>query len=291
MILALTALLPPRKIFPFNHLCHLTMPDNVFSLFSLSGQVALVTGGTRGIGAAMALALAEAGADIVLIQRDTTSTSTSKQIEALGRKCTIYTADLSSRSSLTTVLPTILSEQKRIHILLNCGGIQRRHPAHEFPDEDWDAVLQVNLTSVFTLCRELGAHMLSQSPIDASNRRGAIINVASLLSFQGGITVPAYAASKGGVAQLTKALSNEWAGKGISVNAIAPGYIATEMNSALMQDQARAASILARIPAGRWGSPEDFKGAVVFLASRAGGYVSGEILVSSRGRKGTGDVC
>jgi len=264
------------------------MPDTVFSLFSLSGQTALVTGGTRGIGAAMALALAEAGADIVLIQRDTTSTSTSKQIEALGRKCTIYTADLSSRASLTTVLPTILSEQKRIHILLNCGGIQRRHPAHEFPDEDWDAVLQVNLTSVFTLCRELGAHMLSQPPIDASNRRGAIINVASLLSFQGGITVPAYAASKGGVAQLTKALSNEWAGKGINVNAIAPGYIATEMNSALMQDQARAASILARIPAGRWGSPEDFKGAVVFLASRAGGYVSGEILVSAGEKKGYG---
>jgi len=255
-------------------------------LFSLQGQTALVTGGTRGIGASMAIALAEAGADIVLIQRDPTPTSTSTQIESLGRKCTIHAADLSSQSSLASVIPQIISEQERIHILLNCGGIQRRHPAHQFPDEDWDAVIQVNLTSVFTLCREIGAHMLSQELMDVANRRGAIINVASLLSFQGGITVPAYAASKGGIAQLTKALSNEWASKGVTVNAIAPGYIATEMNTALMQDEARAASILLRIPAGRWGSPDDFKGAVVYLASRASAYVSGEILTVDGGWMG-----
>lgn len=139
-------------------------------------------------------------------------------------------------------------------------------------------VLQVNLTAVFTLCRDIGAHMLSSPTSSPSARKGAIINIASLLSFQGGITVPAYAASKGGVAQLTKALSNEWAGRGINVNAIAPGYIATEMNTALMADEDRVRNILGRIPAGRWGRPEDFKGAVVFLASEASAYVSGEVL-------------
>lgn len=182
--------------------------------------------------------------------------------------------------------PTILRDVSRIDILVNCGGIQRRHPSHEFPDSDWNEVLQVNLTSVFTLCRDIGAHMLSNAPNALSGKRGSIINVASLLSFQGGVTVAAYAASKGGVAQLTKALSNEWAGKGIGVNAIAPGYIATEMNTALMDDEKRAESILARIPAGRWGSPEDFKGAVVFLASKASSYVSGEVLTVDGGWMG-----
>jgi 2-deoxy-D-gluconate 3-dehydrogenase len=148
-------------------------------------------------------------------------------------------------------------------------------------------VLQVNLTTVFQLCRDVGAHMLAQeTPALPGSRRGSIINVASLLSFQGGITVPAYAASKGGVAQLTKALSNEWAAKGISVNAIAPGYIATDMNEALLKDEKRAESILARIPAGRWGAPEDFKGAVVYLASRAAAYVSGEVLTVDGGWMG-----
>ncbi|KAF2460278.1 hypothetical protein BDY21DRAFT_315446 [Lineolata rhizophorae] len=273
------------------------MPS-VQELFSLAGQTAMVTGGTRGIGQAMAVAMAEAGADVLLVQRDTSNTETKSLIEALNRKATIYAADLSSHDSITALTPTILADGHRIDILLNCGGIQRRHPAHQFPSTDWDDVLQVNLTSVFTLCRDVGAHMLSRQPAapgsaggggggsSSSQRRGAIINVASLLSFQGGITVPAYAASKGGVAQLTKALSNEWAAKGIAVNAIAPGYIATEMNTALLNDEARAASILARIPAGRWGSPEDFKGAVVFLASRASGYVSGEILTVDGGWMG-----
>ena len=187
---------------------------------------------------------------------------------------------------MSGLVSEILQEIPRIDILLNCGGIQHRHPSHQFPDADWNEVLQVNLTTVFTLCRDVGAHMLLNEPHAVTRRRGSIINVASLLSFQGGLTVPAYAASKGGVAQLTKALSNEWAGKSISVNAIAPGYIATEMNTALMNDEKRAESILARIPAGRWGDPEDFKGAVVFLASKASSYVSGEILTVDGGWMG-----
>ncbi|KAI9839532.1 MAG: hypothetical protein M1819_002158 [Sarea resinae] len=255
---------------------------SIQQLFSLEGQTALATGGTRGIGQAMALALAEAGADVILIQRDASNTSTKEAIEALGRKATIYVADLSSHSSISKITPAILADGHKIDILLNCAGIQRRHPSHEFPDADWNDVLQVNLTSVFTLARDVGAQMLARDP-DSSGRRGSIINVASLLSFQGGLLVPAYAASKGGVAQLTKALSNEWAGKGITVNAIAPGYIATEMNTALIQDQVRAKSILERIPAGRWGEPEDFKGAVVFLAAKASAYVSGEVLTVDGG--------
>ena len=163
--------------------------------------------------------------------------------------------------------------------------MQSRHPADQFPDDAWSEVMQVNLNSVFTLCRDVGAHMLGREP-DQNGRRGSIINVASLLSFQGGITVPAYAASKGGVAQLTKALSNEWASQGINVNAIAPGYIATEMNVALIDDQERAASILARIPKGRWGTPNDFKGAAIFLASNASTYLSGEILTVDGGWMG-----
>jgi len=166
-------------------------------------------------------------------------------------------------------------------LLLNCAGIQSRHPSHEFPSSDWNAVLQTNLNTVFTLCRDIGAYWI------ANGIRGRIINVASLLSFQGGLTVPAYAASKGGVLQLTKALSNEWAGKGIGVNAIAPGYIATDMNEALIANETRSRQIMERIPAGRWGKPEDFKGPVVFLASeKASGYVSGECMVVDGGWMG-----
>ncbi|KAJ5880187.1 2-dehydro-3-deoxy-D-gluconate 5-dehydrogenase [Penicillium subrubescens] len=245
-------------------------------LFSLKGRTALVTGGTRGIGQAMAIALAEAGADIVLVQRDTSNLSTKEQIEKLGRRAIIYTANLASQQSVSQLVSTVIHDGHDIDILLNCAGIQRRHPSHIFPDGDWHEVLQVNLTTVFTLCRDVGAYMLTRTP-NASGQRGSIINIASLVSFQGGLTVPAYAAAKGGVAQLTKALSNEWASKGINVNAIAPGYVATDMNTALIQDKERAASILARIPAGRWGNPDDFKGSVVYLASRASAYVSGEV--------------
>ncbi|KAL4953806.1 hypothetical protein BDW69DRAFT_205631 [Aspergillus filifer] len=258
-------------------------------LFSLTGRTALVTGGTRGIGQAMALALAEAGADIVLIQRDISNQITKQQIETLGRKATIYTADLASQNEISSLVSTITQDGHDIDILLNCAGIQRRHPSHMFPSQDWDEVLQVNLTTVFTLCRDVGAYMLTRPPKptpSGSSFRGSIINVASLVSFQGGLTVPAYAAAKGGVAQLTKALSNEWASKGINVNAIAPGYVATDMNTALIQDQERAASILARIPAGRWGDPDDFRGSVVFLASRASAYVSGEVLTVDGGWMG-----
>jgi 2-deoxy-D-gluconate 3-dehydrogenase len=169
----------------------------------------------------------------------------------------------------------ILRDGHDVSILVTSAGIQRRHPAHVFPDADWNEVLQVNLTSVFTLCRDFGAYMLGRP----GPHRGSVINIASLVSFSGGLTVPAYASAKGGIAQLTKALSNEWAGKGVNVNAIAPGYIATEMNEALIRDETRARQILERIPMGRWGTPDDFRGPVVFLASRASGYVTGEVFV------------
>lgn len=287
------------------------MADTIPSLFSLQGKTALVTGGTRGIGAAMAIALAEAGADIILVQvdilistlslspytanpimikqRDASNTSTHDHItNKLNRKATIHPAELSDRASVKSIIPTLVSQGHNPTILLNCAGIQRRHPSEKFPDEDWDDVLNVNLTSVFTLCREFGAYILAQpeSPFENGRKRGSIINVASLLSYQGGITVPAYAASKGGIAQLTKALSNEWVGKGINVNAIAPGYIDTDMNVALINDNNRNAGIMARIPAGRWGKPEDFKGPVVFLASEASSYVSGELVTVDGGWMG-----
>ncbi|KAI1146663.1 hypothetical protein F4825DRAFT_456255 [Nemania diffusa] len=239
------------------------------ALFSLKGETALVTGGTRGIGQAVAIALAEAGADILLVQRDTTATETQKAIEALGRKAQIYTADLSSPASVSSLIPAVLADGHTLRILVNCAGIQIRHPCEAFPDADFAAVLQVNLSSVFTLCRDAGAHMLTLPPSEVTGRRGSVINFASLLTFQGGLNVPAYAASKGAVGQLTKSLANGWAERGVTVNAVAPGYIATDMNEALMNDGERMASISARIPAGRWGTPEDFRGSVVFLASRA----------------------
>lgn len=255
-------------------------------MFSLEGQTALVTGGTRGIGQAAAIALAEAGADIILIQRDRAQDTTLKAINATGRKATIYTADLASQEQVAALTPAILKDGHKINILINCAGIQRRHPSALFPDNDWNEVLQVNLSTVFTLCRDVGAHMLTLEPSPSTGRRGSVINFASLLSFQGGLTVPAYAASKGAVAQLTKALANEWTSKGITVNAIAPGYIETEMNTALLADAGRLKSISDRIPAGRWGVPEDFKGSVVFLASKSSAYVSGHVLVVDGGWMG-----
>jgi len=255
------------------------------SMFSLEGQTAVITGGTRGIGQAVAIALAEAGADIILVQRDRSQNATQKAIEALGRKVIVYTADLASKEDVVALTPAIIKDGHTIQILVNCAGIQRRHPSEKFPDDDWNEVIQVNLNSVFSLCRDVGAQMLKQDPAP-NGRRGSIINFASLLSFQGGLTVPAYAASKGGVAQLTKALANEWTSKGITVNAIAPGYIETEMNTALLNDKERLAGISARIPAGRWGTPEDFKGAVVYLASQGSAYVSGHVLTIDGGWMG-----
>ncbi|KAL2827329.1 hypothetical protein BDW59DRAFT_160296 [Aspergillus cavernicola] len=253
--------------------------------FSLEERTGMVTGGSRGIGAGMAIALAEVGADIILIQRDGNNLAAKQKIESLGRKAWIYTCDLTSDEDVSGLTARVLKDGHDVSILVTCAGIQRRHPSHIFPKDDWDEALQVNLSTVFTLCRDVGAHMLTRAP-DAMGHRGSIINVASLVSFQGGLTVPAYAAAKGGVAQLTKALSNEWAAKGVNVNAIAPGYVATDMNEALIKDINRAASILARIPAGRWGTPEDFKGATIFLASKASLYVSGEILTVDGGWMG-----
>ncbi|KAJ5292004.1 2-dehydro-3-deoxy-D-gluconate 5-dehydrogenase [Penicillium angulare] len=264
------------------------MAATVGSLFSLSGRTAIITGGTRGIGQAMAFALAEAGADIILIQRDTSNTSTKDEIiNRIGRKAYIHVAELSDRKAVKEIIPTVVSQGLKPDILVTCAGIQRRHPAHQFPDEDWDEVLEINLSSVFLICREFGAYLLSRDASEfPSGRRGSIINVASLLTFQGGINVPAYAASKGGIGQLTKALSNQWVGEGINVNAIAPGYIDTDMNVALINDADRNAGIMARIPAGRWGKPEDFKGVVVFLASAASSYVSGDVITVDGGWMG-----
>lgn len=233
----------------------------------------------------MAIALAEAGADVILIQRDTANTKTHTHIQSLGRKSTIYTADLASQSDVSGLTKRILDDNHDPSILVTCAGIQRRHPSHEFPQADWDEVIQVNLTTVFTLCRDLGAYMLTRPPAP-SGLRGNVINVASLATFQGAFTVPAYASAKGGVGQLTKALSNEWSSKGVNVNAIAPGYVATDMNEALINNPTRAPQILQRIPAGRWADPDDFKGPTVFLASEASMYVCGEILTVDGGWMG-----
>ncbi|WP_134705191.1 2-dehydro-3-deoxy-D-gluconate 5-dehydrogenase KduD [Ammoniphilus sp. YIM 78166] len=247
--------------------------------FNLQGQVAVVTGGTRGLGKAMALALAEAGADIALIQRTETDRSTKEEVEALGRRCEIVLCDLADIQQVKQVMEKVEEKFGKIDILVNNGGIQRRSPAVDFSEEDWDSVLDVNLKSVFILCQQAGKRMLKQG-------RGKIINIASLLSFQGGITVPAYAAAKGGVAQLTKALANEWAAHGVNVNALAPGYMDTEMNDGLKQNETRSRQILERIPAARWGKPEDMKGAVIFLASPASDYIHGQVLAIDGGWMG-----
>ncbi|KAG8871106.1 hypothetical protein FRB97_009010 [Tulasnella sp. 331] len=256
------------------------------SLFSLIGKTAVVTGGTRGIGAACALALAQAGAAICLLQRDPSKTSTRDAIRTLDMrsgspsKCEIVEVDLSDTKAARAAFQKGVEVMGgRIDILVNCAGIQRRAPAVDFSDDDWNDVLQTNLTSCWVLCQEAGKHMVPQ-------RSGKIINFASLLTFQGGLTVPAYAAAKGGLGQLTKALSNEWAKHNVQVNAIAPGYIATEMNEKLLGDPIRYEQISVRIPAGRWGKPEDFAGPVLFLASDASMYVSGETLVVDGGWMG-----
>ncbi|MBO4886952.1 MAG: SDR family oxidoreductase [Firmicutes bacterium] len=231
------------------------------TMFDLSGKWALVTGG-RGLAVGMAEGLAKAGADVILMSRSTPETEAFPYIQA----------DLSSRESVKKGFDEVLAiTGGRLDILVNCAGIQRRHEIEEFPIEDWDEVIEVNLTACFELCQLAGNVMLKQG-------KGKIINIASMISFFGGMRIPAYAASKGGVAQLTKSLAVGWAGKGIQVNAIAPGYMATDMNTALIEDPVRNASILSRIPAGRWGTKEDMAGPCVFLASEASDYVSGAIL-------------
>ena len=244
--------------------------------FDLSGKTALVTGCTRGIGQACALALAEAGADILGLSRSGEDAETAQLISATGRSFRGYRCDLAHRGQLQSVLEQVRREQVTIDILVNNAGTIKRKPAAEHPDEFWDEVLEVNLNSQFILSRELGRDMLQRGS-------GKIIFIASLLSFQGGITVPGYAASKGGIRSLTMALANEWASRGVNVNAIAPGYIATDNTRALREDAERNQAILERIPAGRWGSPADLKGAVVFLASAASDYVHGTTLVVDGG--------
>ncbi|KAF7732737.1 hypothetical protein EC973_000008 [Apophysomyces ossiformis] len=254
------------------------------SLFSLDGKIAAITGCTRGIGRSMAIALAEAGADVCLLQRDVHNKEVQKEIQALGRRCEIVYLDVSKQDSVNEAMDKILSVFPTLDILVNNAGIQKRHPSVDFPEEDWDLVMQCNLKSVWTLSQAAGRVMMAKQ-----QQGGKIINIGSLLSFQGGVTVPAYAAAKAAVANLTKALSNEWAKHGINVNAIAPGYIYTDMNTALVQDPVRSNEIMARIPAGRWGNPDDFKGPVIFLASQAGQYVHGEIIVVDGGWMGMKD--
>lgn len=250
----------------------------VLENFRLDGKVALVTGCKRGIGLAMAVALAEAGADIIGVSAslELEGSEVERQVRALDRNFTAYQCDFANRDSLYGFIKQVQVNHPTIDILVNNAGTILRKPAAEHPDEYWDEVLQVNLSSQFVLSREIGKTMVERGS-------GKIIFTASLLTFQGGINVPGYAASKGAIGQLTMALSNEWAGSGVNVNAIAPGYIATDNTQALREDPVRSGQILSRIPAGRWGEPEDFKGPIVFLASAASNYMNGQVLVVDGG--------
>jgi 2-deoxy-D-gluconate 3-dehydrogenase len=244
-------------------------------LFDLTGRVAVVTGANTGIGQGLAIALAEAGADVALVGR-TPATETAEKVEEAGRRAAIIGADLSTIAPVQEVFDRTLDELGGLDILVNNAGIIRRADALEFSEEDWDAVIDTNLKSVFFLCQAAARHMVAKG-------KGKIVNIASMLSFQGGIRVPSYTASKSGVAGLTKLLANEWAARGINVNAIAPGYIATNNTAALQADEVRNRQIMERIPAGRWGQPSDLAGAVVFLASDASNYVQGHILAVDGG--------
>ncbi len=253
----------------------------VNQLFDLSGKTALVTGCKRGIGKAMAIALAEAGADIIGVSAslELTNSEVEKEVRALGRNFKAYQCDFANRPDLYRFIAEVKSDFPCIDILINNAGTILRTPAENHSDDYWDKVIETNLNAQFVLSREIGKEMVAR-------RAGKIIFTASLLTFQGGITVPGYAASKGAIGSLVKALANEWAGKGVNVNAIAPGYIATDNTDALRKDADRSASILARIPAGRWGNPEDFKGITVFLASEAANYVHGSIITVDGGWMG-----
>jgi 2-dehydro-3-deoxy-D-gluconate 5-dehydrogenase len=254
---------------------------NAGALFDLSGRTALVTGAKRGIGRAMAEALAAAGSDIVGVSAslEESGSAVGDAVEAMGRTFRGYACDFSDRSALRAFIDRIDADGIVPDILVNNAGTIRRKPAAEHEDELWDEVIETNLSAQFVLSREIGRGMVARGS-------GKIIFTASLLTFQGGITVPGYAASKGGIGQLTKALANEWAPKGVNVNAIAPGYIATDNTQALQDDAARSKAILERIPAGRWGRPEDFAGPAVFLASAASDYVHGTILTVDGGWMG-----
>jgi len=243
--------------------------------FDLTGKVAAVTGGGRGLGLGISEALLEAGADVIVFGRTPVPAELTKHAAALGREVRFVALDLADSGAIATAVQQVLATQQ-VDILVNNAGTQDRYPAVDFPLDAWDAVLDVNLRAVFQLCQLFGRPMLERG-------EGKIVNLASLLSFQGGMTVPAYAASKGAVAQLTKALCNEWASRGVNVNAVAPGYMDTDMNTALRADPVRMEQLSTRIPAGRWGQPEDIGNVVVFLASPAADYVHGQVLAVDGG--------
>ena len=252
----------------------------ILDRFRLDGKVALVTGASSGLGQAIAVALAEAGADVACHRRSSGKAGdTCVSINKLGRRGVEVSGDMADKTSASRIVEETLEHLGRIDILINNAGMIRRAPAADFTEEDWSAVIEINLSAVFRLAQAAGREMLKQGS-------GKIINIASLLSFQGGITVPAYTASKAGVAGLTKALANEWASRNINVNAIAPGYMATANTSALRADETRNRQILERIPAGRWGTPDDIAGAAVFLSSAASDYLHGHILVVDGGWMG-----
>lgn len=253
----------------------------VLDTFSLAGKTAVVTGCKRGIGKAIAEGLAEAGADIIGVSAslELAGSDVEKSVKSLGRSFKAYQCDFSDRTSLYAFIKAMKAENPVIDILVNNAGTILRKPAAEHPDEYWDKVMEVNINAQFVLSRELGKSMIERGS-------GKIIFTASLLTFQGGVTVPGYAASKGAIGQLTMALSNEWASKGVNVNAIAPGYIATDNTKALQEDKERSTAILGRIPQNRWGNPEDFKGPAVFLASDASNYMNGSIVTVDGGWMG-----
>lgn len=251
--------------------------NSILNTFKLHERVALVTGSATGLGAAIAIALAEAGAQVACHGNSRSPEVTCEQIESAGGVGFAITGDLSKAETAKHLVEQTLERFGRLDIVINNAGTIRRAPAVEYSEEDWTTVLEVNLSSVFRLSQRAGKHMIE------SGRGGKIVNIASLLSFQGGITVPAYAASKGGVAQLTKALANEWAKHQINVNAIAPGYMRTTNTAALQADEVRNRQIIERIPAGRWGEPGDIAGAAVFLSSAASDYVNGHVLVVDGG--------
>ena len=248
----------------------------ILDSFRLTGKNALVTGSSRGMGAAIAVALAQAGANVALHASRSVPTEVIHRVAETGVRHIALTADLSHPDRAHELMDQAISGLGSIDILINNAGITRRAAAVDYSIADWNDVIGTNLTSVFRLCQCAARPMLERGS-------GKIVNIASLLSFQGGITVPAYAAAKGGVAQLTKALANEWASRGVQVNAIAPGYMATDLTEALQNDPTRSRQIMERIPAARWGSAEDVAGAAVFLASPASGYINGHVLVVDGG--------
>jgi 2-deoxy-D-gluconate 3-dehydrogenase len=254
---------------------------SVLDLFSLKGKTALVTGCDRGIGKAIAIGLAQAGADIVgvSVALETEGSEVSKEVEATGRTFKAYKCDFSNREDLYAFIKKVKENDPPIDILINNAGIILRKPAAEHPDEYWDKLLSINLDAQFIVTREFGRDMIER-------KSGKIVFTCSLLTYQGGINVPGYAASKGAVGSLVKAFANEWASHGVNVNGIAPGYIATDNTEALRADEARSKSILDRIPAGRWGEPEDFQGPVTFLCSKAADYIHGTIVLVDGGWMG-----